>query len=539
MRQPDCARRYLTAALVALAAFIMLAGTMEDVGLTWDEPAYMASAQAYGEWLTVLGRQTARLQPWAAFSADTLQQYWSQPPLDLHPPLGKMAAAVSWRLLRDVVDPLTAFRLGSAALAAGLAGLVFLLTCELAGWAAGLIAAASLLAMPRFFFHSHLVALDVPVSFAWLLVVYVFWRRHKDEQARLLPSLLLGLAFGLALAVKNTSFLIAPALLAWALLFRRRRAVATLLVGMMVVGGLVFVISWPWLFADLPGRLAYYIERVTISHYDIPQYYLGQLHARPPWHYPFVVAAVVLPVGTLLLIVVGIVRAVLGGAARAGDRLVVINAVAPLVFFSLIAAQAYGGERLFMPAFPFLAILAGLGFSELAGRLGLSSSDEAGLSFARQRSAAARALGLSILAALAVVPGVAGIIAYQPHQLSYFNELVGGVAGADAAGFEVTYWSDTYRAALSFLNEQAEPNATIWTEEDGVLAAYQKAGLLRSDIQVGGRVVQAGPATADYALIQRRPSGYTPQMESIMREKHPVCTISQGGTPLAYIYKVK
>ena len=33
------------------------------------------------------------------------------------------------------------------------------------------------------------------------------------------------------------------------------------------------------------------MQRVTVGHWDISQYYLGQLYTRPPWHYPFVMIA--------------------------------------------------------------------------------------------------------------------------------------------------------------------------------------------------------------------------------------------------------
>jgi len=391
---------------------------------------------------------------------------------------------------------------------------------------AGVFAAASLVLMPRLFFHGHLTALDIPVAFAWLLTVYIFWRWTASQRPRLwLTVLLLGLSYGLALGTKNTSFVLPLVFLLWILLFRRTREAFLLLFGMLLIGGLVFFATWPWLYVDPVGHLREYLRLVTVGHWDISQYYLGQLHARAPWHYPFVTLIATVPVAISLLALLGIIRVAVAGRTDTGGWLVIMNVAIPLFFFAFVASQAYGGERLFLIVFPFVALLAGLGFDclweEITGLEG------------RRRVAA------TVLAILLLLPGLAGIALLHPYQLSYFSEIVGGLKGAERLGFELTYWCETYDGMLSYLNKVPENSPSVWTEEDGVLYAYQNEGLLRPDIQVGGRVVKAGPLAATYALIQRRPSGYTPEIESILRDRQPVFVVRQGETPLAYLYKIQ
>jgi 4-amino-4-deoxy-L-arabinose transferase-like glycosyltransferase len=424
---------------------------------------------------------------------------------------------------------------------AALVALVFIVGAQMWGLAAGLFAAASLTLMPRLFFHGHLTALDIPVALAWLCTVWLFWRWTVRGSTRLWPAMLvLGLAYGAALATKNTSFLLPPVLLLWALLFQRTRQAAVMLIGMGIIASLFFVISWPWLYTDLAGHLSEYVQRMTVGHWDISQYYLGRLYARPPWHYPFVVVAVTVPSTILLVALIGAGRVAAGGRQGKAGWLILMNALAPILFFAFVSGQAYGSERLFLVVFPFLALLAGMGFENIV--TSLWSAMTGGLTH-RQRQDASHSTGRAVVAAclaiMLLAPGLVGIISMHPYQLSYFSEIIGGAKGAEQAGLEITYWCETYQAALPFLNALPEANPSIWTEEDGVLYTYQQAGRLRGDARVGGRVVKAGPLAADYALIHRRPSGYSPDIERILRERTPVFTVRHANTDLAYVFKIQ
>ena len=295
---------------------------------------------------------------------------------------------------------------------------------------------------------------------------------------------------------------------------------------MIAIGALVFVVTWPWLYLDLPGNLLKFVRYFTVSHSAILQYYLGQVYSRVPWHYPFVLVAVTVPVTTLVMAIIGLVRVIAGGRRDSAGWLVVFNLAIPLLFFGFAASQVYGGERLFLVVFPFLALLAGMGFHALWRIITAGGG--------RARRALATAVGVGLL-----VPGVIGIVAMHPYELSYYNELAGGLRGAAKLGMEPTYWTETYRATLDTLNGLPGESPVIWTEDEGVLYTYQKLGLLRPDAQVGGRVTQAGPLAAGYAIIQNRPSGFTPEIGAILAERQPLFTVVKDGLPLAYVFKMQ
>jgi 4-amino-4-deoxy-L-arabinose transferase-like glycosyltransferase len=226
------------AVLLATATVALLAATAPDIGLTWDEPAYMVASESYVAWV---GRLFA--QPHYALSAEGIRQYWT--PNHEHPPLDKVWSGLVWIVARALFDDLTAHRLGNILLVGALVALLYGLVAGEVNRTAGLAAVGALLTMPRFFFHAHLAALDVPAAFAVFGTVYAFWRTRE----RTAPGwdVLLGVIWGLALAFKINALLVLPTLLLWVLLVRRQRHLFRRLVLMGIVGLPVFLGVWPWL----------------------------------------------------------------------------------------------------------------------------------------------------------------------------------------------------------------------------------------------------------------------------------------------------
>jgi hypothetical protein len=133
---------------------------------------------------------------------------------------------------------------------------------------------------------------------------------------------------------------------------------------------------------------------------------------------------------------------------------------------------------MFMPAFPFLAALAGAGIAWIIqGLMAL---------FRRFRRPVLGGLASTSVALIFLVPPIYSIATYYPHLLSYYSESVGGLPGAMRMGLETTYWCETYREAIRFINEKAKPNDSIWAEwySMDVLVYYQLHGFLRKDLRL-------------------------------------------------------
>lgn len=522
----------LIASLLALLTAVLLTITAGDIGLTWDEPIYIEASQSYIAWF---GELIAH--PFDALSRQGIDHFWALN--HEHPPIDKVWSGLIWSGARYFLSDIPAHRLGNILLVALLVALLYRMIADQYGRGAGLFAAGALLSMPRFFFHAHLAALDVPTAVLIFAVTFVFWRERDRSGTR--GTVLLGLVLGLALGTKLNTIMCMPTLLVYTLLFKRRLYLLIRLGVAAVVATLIWWLSWPWLYYDTLGRAVAFVQFLTVDHYKIAQWYLGRNYLPPPWHFPFVITLAVLPLTLIVLALAGTLAVVLGRPLRHAGWLFLFSAATPILVMAVDTGAAYDNERLLMASFPYIAALAGVGFHYL-----LASIRKATAHVHASRCAVPLAL---LAAALTLLPPVVAAWGLYPHLLSYYSELVGGLPGAVNLGFETTYWSETYCDALSYLNTNAGPHAIVWAEAHDVMLYYQADGRLRSDLRVASRVGAEGivpgtqgyslPVTAaDFVVVAYRQSGLSNDIRKVMATRQPVYRLSYQGIPLMEIYKL-
>jgi 4-amino-4-deoxy-L-arabinose transferase-like glycosyltransferase len=455
------------AVAIGLITVIVLLLTTGGIGVTWDEPVYIASSNSYLAWYRQLVTDPA-----SAMKPAAITKAWEV--VHEHPPLVRIYSGLIWSVARHFTDDLTAHRLGNILLAGVMAALLYKLVAEEINCWAGIASVVALFTMPRFFFHAHLIELDMPVAALSVIVAYIFWRTKESPGLRY--SVLLGVAWGMALSVKFTAIFILPMLLLWVLAFRRRDylLVRVLLAGAVAIP--VFWVLWPWLYYDTAGRLVEYLLFPFLAHWINREFYLGRIYTTTPWHYPLVMIAAVVPLGTTLLYLAGIVRSAASRLLRPFGLFLLWSALASVLIQASGRFTAFDGDRFSMAAFPFLAALAGIGFAGLAG---LVRSLLGRFRAPVLAPAVSAAIGI-----LLVLSPILDTIRLYPHLLSYYSEQVGGLPGAVELGMEPTYWCDTYIEAVRYINEHAKPGGSVWAEGSSfrVFLYYQLIGVLRSDV---------------------------------------------------------
>lgn len=539
-------RKLAIGLLLALLAAVSTVGTLNDVGVTWDEPLYIKASRGYMTWLGVLKNGLLRRDLSEALADTTIVRWWVQDPtLELHPPVGKLLSGLTWAAFRKVLGDIPAHRLSNALLFSLLVAMVFWMVSSGYGASSGAFAAMSLLLMPRMFFHAHLANIDTTVAITWFATMYLFWK--YEPRPGWLPVVIIGVAYGLALGTKLNAAVMPFVWVAWTLLVRRSWRALLRLIPIGMIGILVFLAIWPWLYHDTANRLVYYFLMAS-RFKDRPQFYLGQTLSHVPWHYPFVLTLAVVPLTTTVMYLIGAAR-IIGSRDQlaAGDStsreegvvsrmgwLLLLNAAVPLLVAATGLQASYSGERHFIPTYPYLACLAGVGFGTTLNALSAASSRwYDGLQLRNTRWI------IGLFLALLLLPPLVSLACIHPYELSYYSELVGGLRGATRMGLETTFWCETYLDALPYLNEHAAAGVSVWAENPYVLRLYQREQMLRQDLQViGGDTIS--PFAAHYAVVEMRQTGfsYTPEVVDVMQQYTPVYTLAYQGVPLMHIYKL-
>jgi hypothetical protein len=195
-------------------------------------------------------------------------------------------------------------------------------------------------------------------------------------------------------------------------------------------------------------------------------------------------------------------------------------------------APKYNGVRLFLPVFPYLAALAGVGFAVVSRKAIESCARRWGAQIADFPTKLRVALVLAV-----ILPGLAAVGNSHPWGMSYYSSLIGGPSGAARLGMEPTYWGDSYLAAVGWLNRNAGQNATVWVNVAGFATSvqlYQAMGMMRHDLHVSAGV-DALPE-ADYVVVQNKPSEMSPLMQALVARCEPLYAERLDGVPLVWVF---
>ncbi|MFO1019537.1 MAG: glycosyltransferase family 39 protein [Planctomycetales bacterium] len=428
---PWTARPWLAPLIVALIAWVWVSFALDPAG---DFPASFQGPGLTVDEIFNVDQGNKQVDRLLAVDITGYRKVITE--LPDHPPLGRIWLGLWHEFLPLVVPPppghsewvIANARMASAA---AFAFLVFI-----TGWTAGrwygnrvgLWTSLAVLLMPRLFGHAHLAALELPMAvMSTLLYLSIGTRWPGDKPPNDKTAALTGLLFGLTLLTKIQGAILPAPVGIWALAQWRWRAIRPMMIWGLS-GVVLFMLGWTWMWEGSSQLFGGYLRHALIRA-PILVTYFGQkiVDTNVPWHYPWVIFFSTIPVGWLFLGSCGISSLIRKGfKSDSRGWLILIGMLFPLFLFSLPRIAVYDGERLFLMSYPLWAIFVGRG---------------ADLAFDWLSRRTSRQLTWTAATLFCLAQGI-GILHMAPCYLSYYNALVGGLAGASRLGLPVTYWGD-------------------------------------------------------------------------------------------------
>ena len=583
-------RHWPVALLLCLAStgILSFAGTRE--GFTRDEGYYFDAAELYWGWYGELGDDIAAGKPLAAFHRASIDRWFGYN--HEHPVLMKTLYGFSWRLFHkchclkqggrhpvaytkphrtlNLLGEAEAMRLPADLFGGIMVALAYLFGARAFSRRAGAVAAVLSLAAPRIFFNAELSCFDAPMATTWLAVVYCYWRSLEDKKW----GLATGIAFGLALATKHNAFFLPFVLLAHYLYVHRQSLrrfrlppIPPTLLYMALLGPLIEFAHWPWMWFDtvtyknhhFGGRFPEYLA-FHLNHVYYNMEFLGTNYNKPPFpkSYAFVMTLLTAPVTTLALAIGGAIAmlrewlkatrpdssvspTVSPGISTSTAKLstspgllVGLNALFPLAIITFTGAPIFGATKHWLPAIPFIALLAGFGLDRL------SRSALAALKTTRALTGFQETLLVASAVALACAPGIAETWRSHPYALTHYNLLAGGPAGGADLGMNRQFWGYSTRGLLPFINQHARPNAPIYWHDtnQSILNMNVRSGLLRADLGNTG-LEEPGVKASDIALVihEKHFNKYEYWIWDFYGTARPSAVLTDEGVPMVTLYE--
>ncbi len=299
---------------------------------------------------------------------------------------------------------------------------ILIFTKKLFGTRAGLLALFLFSFEPNIITHSSLATTDLLTAFFVFTSAYYFYK--FIQQPELKTSIIAGIFLGFALISKFTAILLIPAYILIILLFlttKNRRKyftffALTLFISVLIINSAYLFkgtfttlgaqnVSSP-LFKALPDFMPLFLPAKYIEGLGFIQrphaghataYFHGRYSETGFWYYYLVAFAIKTPIPLMILFILGVIW-----LAKNGKRqlyFLMIPVFAFLIFF-IFYTQKNIGLRYVLPIYPFLMVIGGTS-----------------IEFFQKRKALLFCLGAwYVLSAFMI----------SPHNLAYFNEIVGG-----------------------------------------------------------------------------------------------------------------
>lgn len=509
------------AVFVFWATFILFSATSSRLPPTWDEGEAAQRATEIVRWSRLDGTR---------FSQDELIRTWKGTVSAEGHPQFPMILIVLGRMFASTGLPsVESVRCGPILFFSFVLGVVWYRMKTEFGRTAAFFGIASILLIPRLFAHAQIAAWDSALTASWLLA----WAVFPAALNRRRGAILFGICLGLTFSSKFSGFAAVLPFAVWIILrtlsdrtfFEKNRIEILKRVGLAAVGSLlVFYLLNPPIWWNPIDGFAMFFQLNTHREFNVAILFLGtmyDLYHSLPWYNTIFWTAITVPIGLAILFVFGAIFLLRNPSKRWAGLLIFLNFSTLLIVRSFPGTPVHDGVRLFVPAFPFLALLAGIGAAESWN-----------LSFKNDSVRKKTAVRVAVSAVYTTC--LFNMIWYAPQWLSYYNVLIGGLPGAVRSGMEPTYyWDGLDDEVFDWIDANLKPDENLGFSI-GSYRSFALSGRMNRPCFIASpetSVTEMRSMGIRYYVLQRRPSAEFPRDIELIEQKTPafVKTVRHGG----------
>jgi len=459
--------KYSVLVFLPLLFFVVSLLTLQDYGISWDEPIHFFRGQAYLNYFLSGDANYTNLL------SNNNRSYYEDPSQSAayfflndsgHPPVNDELAALSnyiffqkTRILGDIES----YHLFNITVSTLLVVVVVVFSYETYGLVASVVSGFALSTYPLFFSEGHFNIKDPAETAFSSLCIFAFWKsvtKNLNWKWLILSIVSFALALGTKFNVLFLPFILLPWLIFYFIknreifsvkkLIKSKLFILILILAPVIVAAIFFG-TWPYLWQNPLNNLF----NIVKYYVDIGTNGLGQPSYLLPKGFnifPIYWISITTPPVVLVLTTLGIIYSLTKLKEKSYVLLLwLLWLLVPILRVSLPKTSIYGGIRQIMEFIPAMALLSGVGANWMVNIV--------------VRHIKANRLFTAVLIILLFVPHIIFMVRLHPNENVYFNSLVGGLSGAQKNN--VPYWGNSfgnaYLQAVNWLNKNASAGSKL------------------------------------------------------------------------------
>jgi hypothetical protein len=214
---------------------------------------------------------------------------------------------------------------------------------------------------------------------------------------------------------------------------------------------------------------------------------------------------------------------------RSAGAFLLVQIAGPMLVLAVPSAPIFGGVKHFLPAMPYLAVLAGVGLRWLTA-----------VATSVVRAPRVRQALPAALAGVVCLPAVVETQRSHPDGLSHYNLLAGGFAGGASLGMNRQFWGYSVLPMLGWMAQHAPASNRIYWHDvlADALSMYARDGRLRPGLgNVGAE--EAAIAGSDLGIVihEKHFTVYEGAFWQHYGTTRPAYVLTREGVPLVTAYR--